>query len=116
MSRKTATTNVIEFATGTFPDGAFPVAERRPGRGVRGVRAEPTTDLPVFDAMAAATLCGRFPAGGAAFVVWLGKEHPTVRPDERWTMAQWEPYLTEFADRPILGHRRRTGNATHRNR
>ena len=46
-----------------------------------------------------------FPRGGEAFMQWL-QRRKGIGLAERRTEAEWQTLVTEFADRPIHGHRR----------
>lgn len=65
-----------------------------------------------IDATAAGRRSGLFPKGGEAFAAWVRSEHG-IDPTSRQDPAFWEPYLTQFAERPVSGHRRRT-NGNHK--
>lgn len=47
-----------------------------------------------------------FPAGARAFAKWVAAQG--VPPDARMSLAEWQPHLVQFAQRPIHGHRRRS--------
>jgi len=85
-------------------------AVRRPDSG--GPRAR---TMPGFVAAEACNLFGRpGKGGGEAFSRWLSTNHPDVASDSRMSAAEWEPLLTEFASRPIHGHRRTGAGGNHR--
>ena len=56
-------------------------------------------------AMSAAEASKLFPKGGSAFTAWCAREKGLTA-TERRTEAEWADLLTEFAARPIHGHRR----------
>ena len=60
----------------------------------------------------AASVDLRFPKGSASFAVWCQRKG--VDAQERRTAEQWDDLLSEFARRPIHGHRRSTGGGTHK--
>jgi hypothetical protein len=103
----------ISFPGRTPPRPANPV-------GVTAVRrqdaggARPRTS----GAFAAAEACDLFgrpnKGGGASFSRWLQLNHPEIRPEARLSAEEWLPLLTEFADRPIHGHRRGQKGGNHR--
>lgn len=85
-------------------------AVRRPDHG-----GERPRTMGGFIAAEACELFGRpSKGGGEAFLRWLATEHPEVKSTARMSAEEWQPLLSEFADRPIHGHRRTSRGGNHR--
>ena len=104
-TKKTSPPTLIEPATGFAR--AVPAARPAVSVGVRRVSVAPIEDPELPDLITAYQAGEAFAgfgrpgkSGGAGFAAWAAREGL----EGRKTMAEWKPYLAEFAARPIVGH------------